>query len=142
MGHAGACHTGCSSKRCGHRDATRDDLRRLALWLTVEEPQLRDVLDEVLDTVEAAARSTFWQEARQGEPLVEAPFLVADVRRLAGGVIDLLYRRGEGWQLVDYKTDVTMAQEVYAAQLEAYRSSLANIACTVDASQVVRSENA
>ncbi len=34
-----------------HKTATRDDLRRLAMWLTVEEPQLRPVIDEALDTV-------------------------------------------------------------------------------------------
>ena len=29
-----------------HPNATRDDLKRLAMWLTVEEPQLRAVIDE------------------------------------------------------------------------------------------------
>ena len=33
-----------------HEAATRDDLRRLAMWLTVEEPQLRPVIDQALDT--------------------------------------------------------------------------------------------
>ena len=32
--------------------ATRDDLRLLAMWLTLEEPQLRPVIEEALDTVE------------------------------------------------------------------------------------------
>src|SRR4029077_8616800 len=34
------------------RESTREDLRRLAMWLTVEEPQLRPVIDEALDTVQ------------------------------------------------------------------------------------------
>ena len=47
-----------------HKDATREDLRRLAMWLTVEEPQLRAVIDEALDTVERAARADFWSVAQ------------------------------------------------------------------------------
>jgi hypothetical protein len=40
-----------------HNDATREDLRRLAMWLTVEEPELRSAINEALDTVEHAAKS-------------------------------------------------------------------------------------
>src|SRR4029450_11091349 len=47
----------------GQRPATRDDLRTLAMWLTVEEPQLRTAIDEALDTVERAAHANFWQLA-------------------------------------------------------------------------------
>ena len=47
-----------------HKDASREDLRRLAVWLTVEEPQLRAVIEEALDTVERAARADFWQLAQ------------------------------------------------------------------------------
>ena len=47
-----------------HRTATREDLRRLAMWLTVEEPQLRAVIDEALDTVQAVASGAFWAEAK------------------------------------------------------------------------------
>src|SRR5438128_1547050 len=47
-----------------HKNATRDDLRRLAMWLTVDEPQLRPVIDEALDTVQAVAAAAFWAEAR------------------------------------------------------------------------------
>ena len=52
-----------------HPAATRDDLRRLAMWLTVEEPQLRAVIDEALDTVERAARADFWQRAQSQRAL-------------------------------------------------------------------------
>ena len=45
-----------------HPGATREDLRRLAMWLTVEEPQLRAVIDEALDTVQAVASGAFWAE--------------------------------------------------------------------------------
>jgi ATP-dependent exoDNAse (exonuclease V) beta subunit len=55
-----------------HKDATQDDLRRLAVWLTVEEPQLRVVIEEALDTVERAARADFWPAAQGHAPSVEA----------------------------------------------------------------------
>src|SRR4030095_7422412 len=47
-----------------HEHATREDLCRLAMWLTVEEPQLRAVIDEALDTVQAVASGAFWAEAK------------------------------------------------------------------------------
>ena len=75
-----------------HKSATRDDLRRLAMWLTVEEPQLRAVIDEALDTVERAARADFWQLAKSREHSVETPFVVSDRGRLTNGVIDLLFQ--------------------------------------------------
>jgi hypothetical protein len=31
-----------------HKVATHEDLRRLARWLTIEEPALRSVIDEAL----------------------------------------------------------------------------------------------
>ena len=39
-----------------HKSATREDLRRLAMWLIVDEPQLRPVIEDALDTVERAAQ--------------------------------------------------------------------------------------
>ena len=58
-----------------HRAGTREDLRRLAMWLTVEEPQLRAVIDEALDTVQAVASGAFWAEAKASpECHEEAPF--------------------------------------------------------------------
>lgn len=38
-----------------HKHATREDLRRLAMWLAVEELQLRAVIDNALDAVQAVA---------------------------------------------------------------------------------------
>ena len=93
-----------------HRAATREDLRRLAMWLTVEEPQLRAVIDEALDTVQAVASGAFWAEAKASpECHEEAPFSVLDEREgvptVLTGVIDLVHRTGDGWKIVDYKTD-------------------------------------
>ena len=102
--------TACWSTPCVTETATREDLRRLAMWLTVEEPQLRAVIDEALDTVQAVASGAFWAEAKASpECHEEAPFAVLEsaegVPTVLTGVIDLVHRTGDGWKIVDYKTD-------------------------------------
>jgi ATP-dependent helicase/nuclease subunit A len=120
-----------------HKVSTRADLRRLAMWLTVEEPQLRAVIDEALDTVERVARADFWREALDGKHSVETPFFVSESRRLTNGVIDLLFQSGAGWQVVDYKTDMALDAKTYDAQLDGYRAALRKLGCNVvDASLV------
>ena len=93
-----------------HKAATRDDLRRLAMWLTVEEPQLRAVIDEALQTVEVVAQSDFWEQARTSEHQVEVPFCVRATApdgaiSLTNGIVDLVHRVDDHWNVVDYKTD-------------------------------------
>jgi ATP-dependent exoDNAse (exonuclease V) beta subunit len=112
-----------------HRGATREDLRRLAMWLTVEEPQLRAVIDEALDTVQAVASGAFWAEAK-GSPECheEAPFAVLEKRdglsTVLNGVIDLVHRSQGGWKIVDYKTDrdgdAAALSAKYAGQIADY----------------------
>jgi ATP-dependent helicase/nuclease subunit A len=111
-----------------HREGTREDLRRLAMWLTVEEPLLRAVIDEALDTVQAVASGAFWAEAKASrECHEEAPFSVLDDREgvptVLTGVIDLVHRAGGGWKIVDYKTDRDGAEGLsakYAGQIAEY----------------------
>jgi ATP-dependent exoDNAse (exonuclease V) beta subunit len=112
-----------------HQLATRDDLRRLAMWLTVDEPQLRSVIDEALDTVERVARGDFWQIALGHEHSVETPFFLSASGRLTTGVIDLMYASPEGWQIVDYKTDVNQGElnAAYQEQLSLYERALAGV---------------
>jgi ATP-dependent helicase/nuclease subunit A len=102
-----------------HAAATREDLARLARWLTVETPDLRSFIPEALDLVEAVLRAPFWQEARAGaEVCVEVPFAVrlepgpsppgvepVEAPTVLRGVIDLVYRADDGWRILDYKTD-------------------------------------
>ena len=110
-----------------HKTATRDDLRRLAMWLTVDEPQLRPVIEDALDTVERAARAEFWQSAQAHEHSAETPFCVRETEfRVTNGVIDLLFQRGDGWQVVDYKTDVGLGTsiEAYQRQVASYVRAL------------------
>ena len=112
-----------------HPKATREDLRRLAMWLTVEEPQLRTVMDQALDTVERVRHAEFWQQAAAAEHSVEVPFMVATERaRLLAGVIDLIHQEPAGWIITDYKTDAESSPEkaiAYAMQLESYKKALA-----------------
>jgi hypothetical protein len=42
-----------------HAQSTPEDLRRLARWLTVDEPQLRGVIDEAIETVQRVAKAEF-----------------------------------------------------------------------------------
>ena len=44
------------------------------------------------------------------------------------GKIDLLFREGEHWTLVDYKTDAIPDAERYRPQLEAYCEALKRVA--------------
>ncbi len=116
-----------------HKDATRDDLRRLGLWLTVDEPDLRAVLDLALDTVEAVAHAGFWQTARaSAECHEEVPFAVrdagGDVPTVVNGTIDLIYKAAGDWRLVDYKTDRpgdnrAALEARYVSQLRAYEEA-------------------
>jgi ATP-dependent helicase/nuclease subunit A len=113
-----------------HKDATREDLRKLALWLTVEEPGLRPVIKEALDTVEHAAKGEFWSEADAApECHQEAPFVYkrgAVAPELVTGTIDLIYTTTEGWRVVDYKTDESLSPEIllgYRAQVRAYEQA-------------------
>ncbi len=82
-----------------HPKSTAADLRRLAMWLTVEEPQLRPVIDEAIQTVQHVARAEFWAEAQAGEHAEEVPFAFRDDRTLRSGVIDLVFESTGMWQI-------------------------------------------
>jgi ATP-dependent helicase/nuclease subunit A len=130
-----------------HEDATREDLARLARWLTVETPDLRPFIPEALHLVAAVSKAPFWQEARAGaEVLVEVPFAVrvepgtsitggvpVAVPTILRGVIDLAYRAADGWRILDYKSDqVEGADQAllprYKAQLDQYRFAWTRVA--------------
>ena len=107
--------------------ATREDLRRLAMWLTMEEPQLRVVIEEAIDTVQQVAKADFWADATKSEHGVEVPFITADAsRQLLAGAIDLIFKPGIEWAVVDYKTDTDVASSAdrYRRQLFQYEQAL------------------
>ena len=107
--------------------ATCDDLRRLGLWLTVENPELRDVLDLAVSTVLHVSKADFWNQAKESNRSVEIPFAFTDrPGAILTGVIDLMFGRDEGWRLIDYKTDIapTSLAISYQEQLKMYESAL------------------
>ena len=112
--------------------ATSEDLHRMALWLTVEDPDLRPLIDEAVATVEGVAQADFWAAAKASpEAHEEAPFAVREtvdgLPQVLTGVIDLVYRTDAAWQIVDYKTDVGAKSDdlaaKYAGQMRAYESA-------------------
>ena len=109
----------------------RAHLARLATWFAFDKPELRRVIPDALDTVERVMAAEFWQEAQAAdERAVEVPFAVrveeaGAPSRLLHGVIDLAFKTGAGWTLIDYKTDqlaagVDQLVARYAPQIRAY----------------------
>jgi len=115
-----------------HKTATRPDLHRLAMWLTMDEPALRVVIEQALNTVESVSHADFWPTARaSSEVHEEVPFSLRGdrdgVETVMNGVIDLVYRDADGWRVLDYKTDADVnpaeLRRRYAMQIEAYRGA-------------------
>jgi ATP-dependent helicase/nuclease subunit A len=113
-----------------HRDATYADLYRLATWLSVEEPQLRVVLDQAVKTVLDVSEAEFWQRATLCEHSVETPFMHGNGNlQIVSGVVDLMFRDAVLWNIIDYKTDVnqTNFSTSYAEQLKMYERALGSV---------------
>lgn len=122
-----------------HKDATASDLYRLAMWLTVEEPQLRAVLDEAVSTVLEVSKAGFWEQAVQCEHSEEAPFTYgAGDGQIVSGVVDLMYKDRATWHIIDYKTDVDMTESAasYEHQITMYEHALARVGMEQTTSRV------
>ena len=112
------------------KKASAEDLQRLGMWLTVEEPQLRQVLELAVKTVLHVSKSDFWDEAKRSDCSVETPFAFAESPNvILTGVIDLIFGREGRWHIIDYKTDVESPSEVtsYQAQLKMYERAMVTI---------------
>jgi ATP-dependent helicase/nuclease subunit A len=112
------------------KQASFDDLRRLGMWLTVEQPQLRPVLDLAVNTVLQVSKAEFWNKAKSSECSVETPFAFAESPdEILTGVIDLLFGYEGRWRIIDYKTDVGLTDLVasYQSQLKMYERALASV---------------
>jgi ATP-dependent exoDNAse (exonuclease V) beta subunit len=118
------------------KTATREDLRRLAMWLTMEQLELRPVIDDALDTVAAVARAKFWEEAKASdERYEEVPFARISTQGLPqvlNGTIDLVYKRPSDWRLLDYKTDTSATTDDlrarYQQQIDVYAEAWGSVA--------------
>ena len=79
------------------------------------------------------AASKWWRAAKAGEHSEETPFTVRQPDgALSNGVIDLLFKRANGWQIRDYKTDVSLDAAGYEKQLQTYRNALEAMNCVVE----------
>jgi ATP-dependent exoDNAse (exonuclease V) beta subunit len=131
--------------RAADREVTETELKRLGLWLTLDHPHLRAHLDEAVAIALAVTRAPFWRAAQEAtERHVEVPFALrldvgesgpdgSPVERptVLHGVIDLVHRAGDGWQVRDYKTGALSAEDMerrYGPQLAAYRTAWTRLA--------------
>src|SRR5262249_388249 len=82
------------------------DLERLALWLTVETPDLRPYISSAVDVVQGVSSAPFWREANAAdERHVEVPYAIrqtdsSGLPTVVRGGIDLvtaLVTRGNFW---------------------------------------------
>ena len=124
-------------------NGTADDLQRLGMWLTVEQPQLRQVLELAVKTVLYVSKSDFWAEAKRSDCSVETPFAFAEgVNAILIGVIDLMFGHEGRWRLIDYKTDVDSPERsaisLPQAQLKMYERALASTGIQEVASTIER----
>lgn len=114
----------------------RAGLHRLAVWLTVDDPELTEVISIALDTVEQVKLADCWRDALAAEErMVEVPFCVSradgETQHLLSGVVDMLYRNANGWHLIDYKTDqlsMEVLSEQYGDQIRHYAKHWSSLA--------------
>jgi ATP-dependent helicase/nuclease subunit A len=121
-----------------HKNATDADLYRLGAWLSMEELQLRQVLDQAVQTVLEVSKAEFWQQAAGHEHSVETPFAYEKGdRQIVTGVIDLLFQDAATWRVIDYKTDVEEVHAAsYAHQLRRYERALACVGIQKTSSEI------
>jgi ATP-dependent helicase/nuclease subunit A len=123
---------------CATRGSKRDrsHLERLGRWLTLEQPELRAVIPEALDTVARVMASELWARALAAdERHAEVPFALRlkdgeatgaqKGPTILNGVIDLVFREEDRWVIADYKTDAVAGDlqphvEQYAPQVRLY----------------------
>ncbi|MCG3196162.1 MAG: ATP-dependent helicase/nuclease subunit A [bacterium] len=97
----------------------KTDLRAEALELIEELDLSRDLLDPAMEIVQAVLKSDLWLRAlRSPERYAEIPFTLrmdsledGGVAGILRGVIDLVFREGEGWVIVDYKSNSVADRE-------------------------------
>jgi len=113
-----------------HKGITADDLHLLGMWLTVEEPALRDVLEIAVSTVLQVSKAKFWDDAKKSDHSVEIPFAFQQSpNTMLTGVIDLLFGRDELWRIIDYKTGGGSRELMasYQEQLKMYERALGSV---------------
>lgn len=102
-----------------------------------EDAKYRPLLKKVLDTMmhggypqENGAPADLLTVLQQADEVYcEVPFCQRRGSEIIHGMIDLLYRTGDAWHIIDYKTNAERKQlaEKYAAQLDAYKNAVREI---------------
>lgn len=114
------------------------DLERLAAGALAEQGLDPRLAEAASGAVRSVTGSKIWERARKSERVfTEVPFQVmagpdAEVPTVLRGSIDLVFLEGDGWVLVDYKTDAwTGSPEAlvrrYASQVRLYASAWEDI---------------
>jgi ATP-dependent helicase/nuclease subunit A len=98
--------------------------------------------DQAVATVERIVTSDLWRRANESpQRLTEAPLgayvapgdAPGNLPTVLRGVLDLVFREGAGWVIVDYKTerveprDIPALTAYYRPQLDAYAQAWANV---------------
>ncbi len=101
------------------------DLDELSLEMLREEGRDESEQAQVVDLLRKVLQAPIWQRMQAAsERLTELPFGVYEQDTYLTGVIDLAFREGDAWVLVDYKSD-TVADEAHLMELaEYYRPQL------------------
>lgn len=106
----------------------------VAVHEALERMDASGLMDEAREWVELALQSELFKRVRNANEVYrELPF-TADA---LDGKIDLLFREGDRWVLVDYKTDVQPDAERYRAQMQAYVTALRQVTGIVVAEQLL-----
>lgn len=124
---------GGESEPLEHEPASKTREQSIELGSLVHEALERGETDglpeEARGMVDQTMQSELWQRALQAaEVYRELPFAWSTPSGLMEGKIDLLFREGERWTLVDYKTDARVEPEKYRDQMKAYEQALDQIA--------------
>ncbi len=97
----------------------------LAVHAALESGDAGGLEGKARTMVERALKSELMRRVAQADEVHrEVPFSVMTDGGLMEGKIDLLFREGKRWTLVDYKTDAVTRPELYRAQMDAYVAAL------------------
>ncbi|MEI8345470.1 MAG: 3'-5' exonuclease, partial [Candidatus Omnitrophota bacterium] len=103
----------------------RDDLETLGQDILEGEGRSKDDLVKLLQAVDRVIKGDMWKRMLKAkEKYFEVPFSAMMDDTVVMGVIDLIFKEGDGWVLVDYKTDDfekdPRKKEAYQNQLNIY----------------------
>jgi ATP-dependent helicase/nuclease subunit A len=112
-------------------DVSPADLENAARWHAAGDPSLTPLIPEAVQVVSAVVDSPFWQRVKQAEVrLTETPVMIRDADKnscaiITSGIIDLLIKTNDGWEVIDYKTDLARVEDLastYGSQVRSYAS--------------------